>query len=110
MKDGYDLPPEAPGQYLPLRTNEPLAKMYLPERLPPRVELSEAVISECSRAMWALGRLEGLGSEVENPGGVFSSFVYKEAEQSSQVEGDCRDGLRYLPLRCRPAGDTGRSD
>jgi len=87
MKDGYDLPPEAPGQYLPLRTNEPLPKMYLPERLPPRVDLSEAVISECARAMWALGRLEGLGSEVENPGAVFSSFVYKEAEQSSRVEG-----------------------
>jgi Fic family protein len=87
MRDGYDLPPDAPGQYMPLRTNEPLAKMYLPERLPPRVDLSEAVISECARAMWALGRLEGLGSEVENPGAVFSSFVYKEAEQSSRVEG-----------------------
>ncbi|MFC4247894.1 Fic family protein [Natribaculum luteum] len=87
MKDGYDLPSEAPGQYIPLRTNEPLPKMYLPEPLPPRVDLSEEVITECARAMWALGRLEGLGSEIENPGAVFSSFVYKEAEQSSRVEG-----------------------
>jgi len=37
--------------------------------------------------MHALGRLDGLASEVENPGAVFSSFVYKEAESSSQVEG-----------------------
>jgi Fic family protein len=87
MKDGYDLPGTAPGQYMPLRTDRGLPKAYFPDRLPPSFELSEAVIRENGRAMWALGRLEGLGSEIDNPGAVFSSFVYKEAEQSSQVEG-----------------------
>lgn len=87
MREGYDLPPDAPGQYMPLPTNESLPKVYLPNRLPPTLELSEEVIRENGRAMWALGQLEGLGSEIENPGAVFSSFVYKEAEQSSQVEG-----------------------
>lgn len=87
MKDGYDLPSEAPGRYMPLRADEQLPKAYFPDKLPPTLELSDEVVTEVSRAMWALGRLEGLGSEIDNPGAVFSSFVYKEAEQSSQVEG-----------------------
>lgn len=87
MKDGYDLPSDAPGQYMPLRADESLPKAYFPDKLPPALELSDDVIEEVSRAMWALGRLEGLGSEIDNPGAVFSSFVYKEAEQSSRVEG-----------------------
>ncbi len=87
MKDGYDLPPPAPGKYMPLRGTDPLSKAYFPDGLPPQLELSEEVLTENGRAMWALGRLEGLGSEIDNPGAVFSSFVYKEAEQSSQVEG-----------------------
>lgn len=87
MRDGYDLPSTAPGQYMPLRTDEHLSKAYFPDKLPPTLELSDAVVAEVSRAMWSLGRLEGLGSEIDNPGAVFSSFVYKEAEQSSQVEG-----------------------
>lgn len=67
MKDGYDLPPNAPGQYWPLRTSDGLPKAYFPEKLPPRIELSEDVIAENGRAMWALARLKGLGSEVEIP-------------------------------------------
>jgi Fic family protein len=60
--------------------------------------------------MWALGRLEGLGSEVDNPGAVFSSFVYKEAEKSSQVEGTAvtvSDIYRYEvdELQTKPRGE-----
>jgi len=87
MTDGYDLADSAPGQYMPLRTDRPLPKAYFPDRLPPSVDLSKEVISLYGDAMWALGRLDGLGSEVKAPGAVFGSFVYKEAEQSSQVEG-----------------------
>ena len=87
MIDGYDLPANAPGQYLPLREDQSLPKAYFPDKLPPSFDLSDEVVREHGRAMWALGRLEGLGSEIDNPGAVFSSFVYKEAEQSSRVEG-----------------------
>jgi len=79
--------PDAPGQYLPLTTDQPLEKAYFPDNLPPTIELSEDVVNELVQAMHALGRLDGLVSEIDNPGAVFSSFVYKEAEQSSQVEG-----------------------
>lgn len=87
MIDGYDLPATAPGQYMPLREDRSLPKAYFPDKLPPSLDLSEEVVRENGRAMWALGRLEGLGGEIDNPGAVFSSFVYKEAEQSSRVEG-----------------------
>ena len=86
MGDEWRLP-DAPGHYMPLREDQPLQKAYFPDTLPPTIELSEDVVDELARAMHALGRLDGLVSEIENPGAVFSSFVYKEAEQSSQVEG-----------------------
>lgn len=79
--------PEAPGRYMPLSEDEPYARAYLPDNLPPTLELSEDTIAELARAMHELGRLDGLVSEVEAPGAVFSSLVYKEAEQSSRVEG-----------------------
>lgn len=86
MGDEWRLP-DAPGQYLPLREDHDLHQAYFPEDLPPTVEFTDAIIHELSWAMHALGRLDGLASEVDNPGAIFSSFVYKEAEQSSQVEG-----------------------
>lgn len=79
--------PDAPGQYLPLREDQQLSRAYFPDNLPPAIDLTDEVVDELSRAMHALGRLDGLVSEVDNPGSIFSSFVYKEAEQSSQVEG-----------------------
>src|SRR6056297_3278042 len=79
--------PDSPGRYMPLRADQPLSKAYFPDNLPPTIELSEDVVAELAQAMHALGRLDGLVSEVDDPGAVFSSFVYKEAEQSSQVEG-----------------------
>lgn len=87
MIDGYGLPPDAPGQYRPLREDRELSKAYFPDNLPPAIDLTDDLVRKHADAVWALGRLEGVGSEIDNPGAVFSSFVYKEAEQSSQVEG-----------------------
>ena len=87
MKRGYDLPTEAPGRYRPLREDNPFSKAYFPDPLPPEFTLSDELIGELADAMHALGRLDGLASEVTRPEALFSSFVYKEAESSSQVEG-----------------------
>lgn len=87
MRDEFNLPAEAPGVYMPLRADQPYHKAYFPDNLPITLEMSEEIVKELARAMHALGRLDGLGSEVEDPSAIFSSFVYKEAEQSSQVEG-----------------------
>lgn len=89
MKDGYLIDSPAPGKYLSADSASelPASKFYLPNDLPPSIELSQEVIEAHGRAMHSLGRLDGFWSEIEDPENVFGLFVYKEAEQSSQVEG-----------------------
>lgn len=89
MKDGYLVDESTPGKYLPTDSGAdlPASKFYLPENLPPDIELSEEVIRAHGRAMHSLGRLDGFWSEIDDPDTAFGLFVYKEAEQSSQVEG-----------------------
>lgn len=89
MKDGYLIDKSTPGKYLSADSgaNLPASKFYLPEDLPPDIELSEEVIKAHGRAMHSLGRLDGFWSEIDDPDTAFGLFVYKEAEQSSQVEG-----------------------
>ena len=89
MKEGHLIDTPAPGVYRPVDSSAgvPFAKFYKPDVLPPEIELSKDVIQAYGRAMHALGRLDGFWSEIEDPESVFGLFVYKEAEQSSQVEG-----------------------
>lgn len=89
MKDGYLIDSPAPGKYLSADSaaNLPASKFYLPEDLPPEIDLQPEVIRAHGRAMHSLGRLDGFWSEIESPETAFGLFVYKEAEQSSQVEG-----------------------
>ncbi len=89
MKDGYLVDSPAPGKYLSADSaaSLPASKFYLPDDLPPSIDLSPAVIDAHGRAMHSLGRLDGFWSEVDDPDAAFGLFVYKEAEQSSQVEG-----------------------
>lgn len=89
MKDGHLVDEPTPGKYLPADSGAglPASKFYLPDDLPPDIELSSSVIREHGRAMHSLGRLDGFWSEIDDPDTTFGLFVYKEAEQSSQVEG-----------------------
>jgi Fic family protein len=89
MKDGYLIDTPAPGKYLSVDSaaSLPASKFYLPDDLPPSIDLSPAVIEAHGRAMHSLGRLDGFWSEIDDPDAAFGLFVYKEAEQSSQVEG-----------------------
>lgn len=89
MKDGYLIDTPAPGVYRPVDSGRgvPFSKFYKPDRLPPEIDLTRNVIQAHGRAMHSLGRLDGFWSEIERPEEVFGLFIYKEAEQSSQVEG-----------------------
>lgn len=89
MKDGYLVDEPVPGEYLPADSGAslPASKFYLPDDLPPDITLSEKLGAIHGRAMHSLGRLDGFWSEIDDPEAVFGLFVYKEAEQSSQVEG-----------------------
>lgn len=89
MKDGYLIDTSAPGIYRPVDSARgvPFSKFYKPDKLPPEIDLKRSVIEAHGRAMHSLGRLDGFWSEIKSPEEVFGLFVYKEAEQSSQVEG-----------------------
>ncbi|WP_283401973.1 Fic family protein [Halorubrum sp. DM2] len=89
MKDGHLVDTPAPGVYRPVAgtSDVPFSKFYKPDKLPPKINLSDEVIRAYGAAMHSLGRLDGFWSEIEDPESVFGLFVYKEAEQSSQVEG-----------------------
>jgi Fic family protein len=89
MREGYLIDEPSPGKYLSADSAAklPASKFYLPNDLPPQFNLSEEIVQEHGRAMHSLGRLDGFLSEVENPDKALGLFVYKEAEQSSQVEG-----------------------
>lgn len=130
MKDDYLVDTPAPGKYLPVDSSAavPFAKFYKPGELPPEIELRNDVINAHGRAMHSLGRLDGFWSEIEDPADVFGLFVYKEAEQSSQVEGtrvtvsdmykkgedskDVREARNYasaLKQAARQLSESGRS-
>lgn len=89
MKDDYLIDTPAPGVYRPVDSSSgvPFSKFYKPDKLPPEIQLTRDVIQAYGRAMHSLGRLDGFWTEIEDPQDVFGLFVYKEAEQSSQVEG-----------------------
>jgi Fic family protein len=89
MKDDYLVDTPAPGVYRPVDSSSdvPFSKFYKPNELPPDIDLTDDVIRAHGRAMHSLGRLDGFWTEIEDPEAAFGLFVYKEAEQSSQVEG-----------------------
>lgn len=130
MKAGYLVDDPAPGKYLSADSGAklPASKFYLPDDLPPALDLSIDVIEAHGRAMHSLGRLDGFLSEVTNPAEVLRLFIYKEAEQSSQVEGtqvtvsdmlrededskdvrEARNYARALEEAAEGVGDTGRA-
>ena len=89
MKRGFDLPSEAPGTYLSVRSDRrvPFGKFYKPDDLPADLTLSDETIQLVERAMHALGRLDGFRGQVQEADIILRPLIYKEAEQSSQVEG-----------------------
>lgn len=130
MKDDYLVGTDAPGVYRPVDSSSdvPFSKFYRPDNLPPDIEIADDVVRAHGRAMHSLGRLDGFWSEIDDPEAVFGLFVYKEAEQSSQVEGtrvtvsdmyergaeskDVREARNYasaLKDAARRLSETGRS-
>jgi hypothetical protein len=72
VRDDLDLPNGAPGHYMPLRADAPHHRAYYPDSLPPSIELTEEIFEKLAWSMHALGRLDGVASEVENASAVFS--------------------------------------
>jgi Fic family protein len=60
---------------------------FVPDPLPPELELDDEAIQLSSEASLVLGRLDGLGSALPNPHLLVNPFIRREAVLSSRIEG-----------------------
>lgn len=60
---------------------------FVPNPLPPALELDDEAIQLSSEAALMLGRLDGLGNALPNPHLLVNPFIRREAVLSSRIEG-----------------------
>lgn len=70
---------------------------FVPEPLPGKLHWTDKLVSAISAADRALGELAGIGQRLPNPALVVRSFLRREAELSSRIEGT-HAGLKDLVL------------
>jgi Fic family protein len=64
---------------------------FVPNPLPPMVNLVSELVAGISQADRALGRLGGVGEMIANPRLLVKPFVHREAVSSSRIEGTLTD-------------------
>lgn len=60
---------------------------FVPDALPPKLQLDNELINALSEASGSLGELRGVGRNIQNPAILISPFVRREAVLSSRIEG-----------------------
>lgn len=63
------------------------ATAFIPDPLPPKVDLSWSLMTTLANAERAVGRLAGMGHTLPNPHLLIRPFVTREAVLSSRIEG-----------------------
>lgn len=92
----------APGQVI--RTSEG-HWAFLPDPLPPKLDLSLETIQLLSEADRALGQLAGVGETLPNPHLLIGPFVRREAVLSSRIEGTVATPEELLLFEIAPSED-----
>ena len=64
---------------------------FIPQPLPPRLDIDLGLLRVLSDADRALGELAGLGRMLPNPRLLISPFIRREAVSSSRIEGTQAD-------------------
>jgi len=64
---------------------------FVPNPLPPSLEIDTEIVCELSEAYLALGELAGLGRTMTNPNLLIRPFIRREAVLSSRIEGTQAD-------------------
>ncbi|MCL4871497.1 MAG: Fic family protein [Anaerolineae bacterium] len=75
------------GEVIKIGTGEVGYWAFVPNPLPPKLDLSRALIKKLSTADHALGELSGLGRMLTNPDLLVLPFTRREAVLSSRIEG-----------------------
>jgi Fic family protein len=78
-----ELPEEAPGTYVPYGKRA----YYLPETLPPEIDIEPGLRERLQDALYHLGRLEGIGDETDASPLLYTTLVRREAVESVVLEG-----------------------
>jgi Fic family protein len=102
-----DFTTEAPGR-LVVAPEGHLA--YVPNPLPPAIDLDFDTINRLADAERALGELKGVGQRLPNPHLLISPFLRREAVLSSRIEGTTADLQQLLVFESAPTTHPDQSD
>jgi Fic family protein len=104
---------DSPGRLTPVGSGESKYLAFIPDPLPPRVELDADSLLLLSQADQSLGRLAGIGHFVKNSALLVKPLLRREAVLSSHIEGT-QSGLddlyRYEADRPSQRGSSDNED
>jgi Fic family protein len=81
----------SPGQHIPISFKGERHFAFVPDPLPPELTLDLDLVNALSDADRALGKLAGLGWNMQNPQLLIRPFLNREAVLSSKIEGTQSD-------------------
>jgi cell filamentation protein, protein adenylyltransferase len=102
-----DFTSEAPGKFAKAPDD---CWAFVPDPLPPPLQLDPETIRELSDAAHALGELAGVGRILPNPHLLITPFVRREAVLSSKLEGTIATASELLLFEAHPVGEPERPD
>ena len=83
---------------------------YVPDPLPPPLQLDMSTVNLLSDATLALGELRGVGQMLPNPHLLIAPFLRREAVASSRIEGTVTDLRQLLLFEADPSSNEETSD
>jgi Fic family protein len=83
---------------------------FVPEPLPPKLELDARTAQILSEAAWALGELSGVGQKLPNPHLLIGPFLRREAVLSSRIEGAVATAEELLLFEAIPTREPPRDE
>jgi Fic family protein len=84
--------------------------VFIPESLPPSLNLDTEVVSLLSKSDFALGRLSAIGRDLPNPHLLIGPFLRREAICSSRIEGTVATAQQLLLFEAMPSSDPASRD
>lgn len=106
-----DFDDDCPGYLVQIREN--LTGEYwafVPDPLPPPLDLEISTVNRLSSAERALGELNGIGQMLPNPYLLIGPFLRREAVSSSRIEGTATNFEQLLLFEAVPANQSSTSD
>jgi Fic family protein len=83
---------------------------YVPDPLPPDIDLKPGTVNLLADAERALGELKGVGQRLPNPHLLINPFLRREAVLSSRIEGTTAGLQQLLLFETAPSGERDDSD